>query len=142
LTVGEWRKFPAISLLQLELKAHAAHHTLTKYAYFCIIKHRIRKEVHFMYERDHVDPFLPQDPRRSVQTPLRSKSLNIPVFQQSFPEMSVKGHRADSLTRQLLLKEQRQKQVRGYKEIFWQQRTMDDSSLYDIDALTFLDDEL
>ncbi len=48
----------------------------------------------------------------------------------------------ESLTKQMLLKENRQKElVKGYKEIIWQQRTMDDSFAYDFDPFHFLDEE-
>jgi hypothetical protein len=94
-----------------------------------------------MYEKDRLDPHFKQDPRRSVQTPSRSKSSHLPVFQQPLSGITVQRKRGESLTKQLLRKEQREKLVRGYKEIMWQQRTMDDDVPFDFDPFTYIDDE-
>lgn len=94
-----------------------------------------------MYEKGRFDPQFKQDPRRSVQTPTRSRSSHLPVLQQPLSGMSVQRKRGESLTKQLLLKDQREKLVRGYKEIMWQQRTMDDNVPYDYDPFNFMDDE-
>lgn len=94
-----------------------------------------------MYEKDHFAQYGKQDSRRSVQPPHRPPASHTPVFQQPASRMSIKSIQGESLTKRLLLKEKRKRMVRGYKDIIWEQRTMDDFSVIDFDPFNFMDDE-
>jgi len=110
--------------------------------YSVLLNTRTVKEVPFMLRKDRYDMKVRLHPRRSDLTPHTLEQSHSPVLQQPESGMSLQRSLGDSLTKQLLLRQNRENLVRSYKEIMWQQRTMDDSITFEFDPFHFMDEEL